>query len=52
MLWGDDDTVTFLLSGPRGEPYWLGLDAERAFALRDSLAGPGADNNERSDARH
>ncbi|MEE1814242.1 hypothetical protein PUR59_04300 [Streptomyces sp. SP18ES09] len=36
----DDDTVTICLSGPDGEPYWLGLEPERAQALRDDLAEP------------
>jgi hypothetical protein len=40
VLWGDDDTVTVLLSGPNGEPYWLELDPERAAVLRQDLAGP------------
>jgi hypothetical protein len=40
VLWGDDDTVTVLLSGPAGEPYWLELDPERAGVLREDLAGP------------
>lgn len=40
VMWGDDDTVTVLLSGPAGEPYWLELDPERAAALRLDLAGP------------
>lgn len=40
VLWGDDDTVTVLLSGPAGEPYWLELDPERAAVLREDLAGP------------
>ena len=40
VLWGDDDTVTVLLSGPEGEPYWLELDPERATVLRQDLAGP------------
>ncbi|GGU84425.1 hypothetical protein GCM10010275_19350 [Streptomyces litmocidini] len=40
VLHGDDDTVTVCLSGPDREPYWLGLDADRAAALRDDLAGP------------
>ncbi|MGW8703427.1 hypothetical protein ACWGOK_42090, partial [Streptomyces eurythermus] len=35
-----DDTVTVLLSGPDGEPYWLELDQERAGVLREDLAGP------------
>ncbi|MEU4105185.1 hypothetical protein AB0F16_32205, partial [Streptomyces tanashiensis] len=38
----DDDTVTICLSGPDGEPYWLGLEPERAQALRDDLAPPAA----------
>lgn len=41
-MWGDDDSVTVLLSGPNGEPYWLELDADRAAALRRDLAGPNA----------
>ncbi|GHH30060.1 hypothetical protein [Streptomyces rubradiris] len=40
VMWGDDDSVTVLLSGPAGEPYWLELDPERATALRENLAGP------------
>jgi hypothetical protein len=43
VLWGDDDTVTVLLSGPGGEPYWLELDLERAAVLRQDLAGPPAE---------
>jgi hypothetical protein len=39
VLWGDDDTVTVLLSGPDREPYWLELDPERAAVLREDLAG-------------
>jgi hypothetical protein len=39
-MWGDDDSVTVLLSGPDGEPYWLELDPERAAVLRQDLAGP------------
>lgn len=35
---GDDDTVTVLLSGPDGRPYWLELDPERANVLREALA--------------
>lgn len=42
VLWGDDDTVTVLLSGPEREPYWLELDPERAAVLREDLAGPPA----------
>lgn len=38
--YGDDDSVTVLLFGPRGEPYVLELDADRAAALRDNLSGP------------
>jgi hypothetical protein len=37
---GDDDTVTVLLSGPDGRPYWLELNPERANALREALADP------------
>jgi hypothetical protein len=40
VMWGDDDSVTVLLSGPDGEPYWLELDPERAAVLREDLAGP------------
>lgn len=40
VMWGDDDNVTVLLSGPNGEPYWLELDQERANTLREDLAGP------------
>jgi hypothetical protein len=43
VLWGDDDTVTVLLSGPDREPYWLELDPERAAVLREDLAGPPAE---------
>ncbi|MDX3298612.1 hypothetical protein PV569_33665 [Streptomyces scabiei] len=43
VLWGDDDSVTVLLSGPNGEPYWLELDQERAAVLREDLAGPDDD---------
>lgn len=40
VLWGDDDTVTVLLSGPNSEPYWLELDPERAAVLCEVLTGP------------
>jgi len=40
VMWGDDDSVTVMLSGPGGEPYWLELDQERAAVLRQNLAGP------------
>jgi hypothetical protein len=43
VLWGDDDTVTVLLSGPTGEPYWLELGPEAAAVLREDLAGPGGE---------
>ena len=43
VLWGDDDSVTVLLSGPDGEPYWLELAPERAAVLRQDLAGPPTD---------
>ncbi|RNG26158.1 hypothetical protein [Streptomyces botrytidirepellens] len=49
VLWGDDGTVTVLLSGPEGEPYWLELDVERAAVLRQNLAGP-AEQDRMSDA--
>lgn len=42
VQWGDDDSVTLLLSGPDGEPYSLELEATRAAALRQNLAGPEA----------
>lgn len=40
VMWGDDDSVTVLLSGPDREPYVLELDADRAASLRGVLAGP------------
>ncbi|MGW0897497.1 hypothetical protein ACWD0G_10945 [Streptomyces goshikiensis] len=40
VLWGDDSTVTVMLSGPQGEQYWLELDVDRAAVLRQNLAGP------------
>uniref|UniRef100_UPI001906E6D1 hypothetical protein n=1 Tax=Streptomyces adelaidensis TaxID=2796465 RepID=UPI001906E6D1 len=40
VMWGDDDTITVLLSGPDREPYWLELEPERAAVLREDLAGP------------
>jgi len=40
VMYGDDDHVIVLLSGPDREPYWLNLDPERAAALRQCLAGP------------
>jgi hypothetical protein len=40
--YGDDDSVTLLLSGPDGEPYSLELEPTRAAALRQNLAGPDA----------
>ncbi|WP_030574576.1 hypothetical protein [Streptomyces aureocirculatus] len=40
VLWGDDGTVTVLLSGLDREPYWLELDPERAAVLCEDLAGP------------
>jgi hypothetical protein len=43
VQWGDDDSVTVMLSGPDGEPYWLELDPERAAVLRQGLAGPDGD---------
>lgn len=42
VMWGDDDSVIVLLSGPDREPYWLELDQERAAVLRQNLAGPEA----------
>lgn len=38
--YGDDDSVTVMLSDPARKPYWLELDAERAAVLRANLAGP------------
>ncbi|MGW6202125.1 hypothetical protein ACWF9B_00495 [Streptomyces sp. NPDC055089] len=43
VLWGDDGSVTVLLSGPRSKPYWLELGEERAAALRQNLASPQPD---------
>lgn len=40
VLYGDDDTVTVLLSDEERRPYWLELDPERAAVLRWNLAGP------------
>lgn len=40
VMWGDDDSVVVMMSGPDGEPYWLELDPERAAVLRRGLAGP------------
>lgn len=40
VMWGDDDSVTVLLSDEERRPYWLELDAERAAVLREDLAGP------------
>lgn len=40
VMWGDDDSVIVLMSGPDLEPYWLELDTERAAVLRQDLAGP------------
>ena len=45
VMWGDDDSVTVILSGPAGEPYWLELDPERAAALRENLAGPDSEDS-------
>lgn len=50
VIWGDDDTVTVLLSGPGGEPYWLELDPERAAVLRQDLAGPPAEEQQAVEA--
>lgn len=43
VMWGDDDTVTVILSGPDREPYWLELDPERAAVLQQDLAGPNSE---------
>ncbi|MDX2699879.1 hypothetical protein [Streptomyces ipomoeae] len=40
VMWGDDDSVIVMMSGPDREPYWLELDQERAAVLRRDLAGP------------
>jgi hypothetical protein len=40
VMWGDDDTVTVLLSDPDGQPFWLELEPSQAAVLRDDLAGP------------
>lgn len=50
ILYGDDDTVTMLLSGPAGEPYWLELEPEQAAVLREDLAGPGGEALNTADA--
>ncbi|MGZ2355694.1 hypothetical protein LRE75_03140 [Streptomyces sp. 372A] len=44
VLWGDDDTIIVMMSGPLGEPYWLELGEERAAALRQHLTGPGQED--------
>ncbi|MGW0579815.1 hypothetical protein ACWD25_28485 [Streptomyces sp. NPDC002920] len=44
LLWGDDDHVIVLMSGPEGEPYWLELEPERAAVLRQDVAGPPAED--------
>ncbi|MFI6282884.1 hypothetical protein [Streptomyces sp. NPDC050988] len=49
VLWSDDGTITVLLSGLEGEPYWLELDLERAAVLRQTLADP-AEQDETADA--
>lgn len=46
VMWGDDDSVIVLLSGPDREPYWLELDPERAAVLRRNLAGPDSEQPE------
>lgn len=46
VLYGDDDTVIVMLSGPDREPYWLELDEERAAVLRQDLAGPGGEETD------
>lgn len=51
VLWGDDDTIIVLLSGPQGEPYWLELDPERAAALREDLAGSAAEQQLAEEAK-
>jgi hypothetical protein len=40
VLWGDDDTVTILLSDQDRNPYWLELEPETAAVMREDLAGP------------
>lgn len=40
VMWGDDDSVIVMMSGPGREPYRLELDPERAAVLRQNLAGP------------
>lgn len=40
VMWGDDDTVTVLLSDADGRPFWLELEDTQATVLRDDLAGP------------
>ncbi|MGY5048261.1 hypothetical protein ACWDE0_21915 [Streptomyces sp. 900105755] len=43
VMWGDDDTVTVLLSDEERKPYWLELQPDRAAVLRADLAGPDGD---------
>lgn len=48
VMYGDDGTVTVLLSGRDREPYWLELDPEHAAVLREDLArsdGPASTPN-------
>jgi hypothetical protein len=49
VMWGDDDTITVLLSGPDREPYWLELDPARAAILRRNLAGPDGEQQDADD---
>ena len=45
VAYGDDDSVTILLSDGDLAPYALELDAETAAALRAALAGPAGDTS-------
>lgn len=40
VQYGDDGTITVMLSDPARKPYWLELDRELAAVLRANLAGP------------
>jgi hypothetical protein len=50
-MWGDDDSVIVMMSGPGREPYWLELDPERADVLRGNLAGPDGEQGENARLR-
>lgn len=52
VLWSDDDSVIVLLSGPDREAYWLELDPERAAVLREDLAGPAGEQQDKARCAH